>query len=336
MRRKRRRKRRRCHEGGRCNLRRASSEGCRWSRWHPSERGICSQRYYRAGAARTVRGTPRGACGIRDANRRKRGWTGGSNRNRAGAVRDCDPGAGGQRRLSKRVAGGVTDKQLTVRVGRLASATLRHADWRRESREGRDVRVSARCSCANGSACHSSVHGGKDPDPQRCAAKIDECSPGSGGAGATLSDGNWRRQVVRVCLDDVRAVAIQDRSAVLDDSNARTGRGLHGQAVGPGRGIPHPVLLNRVRHDDLHVRGQDAAELVGDTVQVRASQRVRTRLTGQADRHVIEREGGALAVANRVEAGAVCQYPGAVTRVEHQRCLAVDEFATSRGNRQAA
>ena len=56
--------------------------------------------------------------------------------------------------------------------------------------------------------------------------------------------------------------------AILNNDYASTTGCLNRECVASSRSVPDPVLLDCVWNNDLHVRGQDAAELISNTVQV--------------------------------------------------------------------
>ncbi len=324
---------RRSDKGRRSDLSRAGSRRGRRSSRNTSEARAIHQNYISASTRRAVRRAPRRASADRNTCTRIHGDARAGDCDRARAIRDADASACGEG--GKGIVRPVTNQNLTVgRNSGHACATLRDAQRRCEARQGGDVAVSARGCGTNRCARCGSVGGCEQANTQRRAAQIDERCAGSRCARTALRYRDRRAEVVRVSLDDVCAVTVHDSRAVLNDANASPSCGFDRKRVAAGRVVPDPVLLDRVRNDDLHVRGQYAAELIGDAVQVRAGQCVRTGLPSQADRDIVEGERGALTVTNRVEVRSVSDYAGAVTGIEYQRCLTVDQLTASGCDRQ--
>ena len=96
-------------------------------------------------------------------------------------------------------------------------------------------------------------------------------------SGAALRNRNRKRHSRRLSVDDIRAIAVHDVLIALRDLNARRlERRLHIQTESASCAVADPVLLDRVRDNDVPRTRQQASESIGDPIQINPSQRVIT------------------------------------------------------------
>src|SRR5580692_8763217 len=109
----------------------------------------------------------------------------------------------------------------------------------------------------------------------------------------------------RDCVRNIRAVRVEDVTGALPDRDPGACSRLNGQREGSRRFIVNPILLNRVRHDDIDVARECTGKAVRDPVKLRSREYDVTGSSRQIDLNKVKDRVKLLTKTDRKEVRAI-------------------------------